>query len=69
MISSTYASFRSTELEFQKSEKIDKTHNEEKAMQRWAGEELQAVQLGDARLNRRLVEIVDVRDAGSTADG
>ena len=38
-------------------------------MQRWAGEELQAVQLGDARLNRRLVEIVDGRDPSSTADG
>ena len=38
-------------------------------MQRWAAEELQAVPLGDARLNRRLVEIVDGRDPGSTADG
>lgn len=38
-----------------------------KAMQSWAQEELQGVQLGDARLNRRLVQIVDGRDPGSTA--
>jgi Transposase DNA-binding len=37
-------------------------------MQHWAKEELQGVQLGDVRLNRRLVQIVDRRDIGSTAD-
>jgi hypothetical protein len=33
-------------------------------MQRWAAEELQAVELGDTRLNRRLVQIVEGRDPG-----
>ncbi len=37
-------------------------------MQSWAKEELLAVQLGDARLNRRLVQIVDPRDPDRTAD-
>jgi hypothetical protein len=37
-------------------------------MQSWAQEELQGVQLGDARLNRRLVQIVDGRDPSSAAD-
>jgi len=38
-------------------------------MQSWAAEELQAVQLGDARLNRRLVQIVDRREPERAADG